>query len=201
MIKNKNINKGFTLIEIMVSVSIFAIIMVISSGSILTILDANRKSQSLRAIMDNLNFTMEAMTRTIRFGSNYHCDVAKIPPANYPAMNEPLDCGGAGASSIAVLDSTGQQVTYSLFVDGTGHGFIAKSNGVTGDLITGKDVYITKLAFRVYGSNPYVSGSNFPDLFQPQVVIVVSGYVGAKATVQSKFTLETTVSQRAFDFQ
>ena len=64
-------NHGFTLIEIMVAVSIFSLIMVISMGSILSVFDANKKSQTLRTVMDNMNFTLEGMTRTIRFGRNY----------------------------------------------------------------------------------------------------------------------------------
>ena len=64
---------GFTLVELMVSVSIFAIVMFISLGSILSILDANQKSKTLRSVMDNLNSAMESMTRTVRFGINYHC--------------------------------------------------------------------------------------------------------------------------------
>ena len=52
-ISNKIKNKGFTLIEIMVSVSIVLVIMVIVSGSILSIFTANQKSKNLRSVMDN----------------------------------------------------------------------------------------------------------------------------------------------------
>ena len=49
---------GFTLVELMVSVSLFAIVMVISMGSVVSVFDANKKSQSLRTVMDNLNSTI-----------------------------------------------------------------------------------------------------------------------------------------------
>ena len=169
----------------MVSLSIFIIVMMMSSGSVLSVFDTNRKSQSLRSVMDNLNLTMENFTRSIRFGTAYHCD------ATVGVLTSPRDCGGAGASSMSVIDSAGKQVTYKL-----SNGAIARSiNGGAESNLTSSDVTITNLAFRVYGSPLY------PDQFQPEAIIVVGGFAGTKATSQSKFSLETTVSQRVFDFQ
>jgi prepilin-type N-terminal cleavage/methylation domain-containing protein len=196
MTKSKTKKSGFTLVELMVSVSVFVVIMVISMGSILSIFDANRKSQSLRTVMDNLNFTLEAMTRTIRFGTNYHCDVTIISPP----INSPRDCVN-GASSIVVKAFDGSQVIYKLKTDGNGVVRIVRSNSNISSgadyYVTSSDVTITSLAFRVIGSLPYSSG----DLIQPQVIITVNGNAGVKATVKSSFSLQTTVSQRMFDSQ
>jgi len=188
--KAKKNNKGFTLIELMVSVSIFVIVMVISTGSILSVFDANRKSQTLRTVMDNLNLTMESMTRVIRFGTNYHCDVT----VTNPALTSPRDCG-SGASSIQVLASDGvTRVAYRLV-----NNKITRSiNGGTEYDLTSADMVITDLSFRVFGSPLYANGT---DKFQPQVIIVIRGYAGTKVSTRSEFTLQTTVSQRAFDFQ
>ncbi len=185
-------NKGFSLIEIMVSVSIFSIIMLISMGSILSVLDANKKSQTLRSVMDNVNSTLESMTRTIRFGVNYHC-------GSGGDTTLPLDCA-SGDSSMTVRTSAGL-VTYRL-----SSGRIAKStNGGPDSFITSPDVTISRLAFRVFGSVPYLStGGSCPignDCFQPQAIVVVSGYAGTKPITSTSFTLETTISQRAFDFK
>src|SRR3989344_2096511 len=98
---------GVTLIEIMVSMSIFIIIMLISSGSILSVFDANNKSKNLRAVMDNLNIAVESMTRTIRFGNTYHCDILIVNPL----ITSPRDCDG-GATSIALKASDGTTVIY-----------------------------------------------------------------------------------------
>src|SRR3989344_8196571 len=104
--KIKRLTKGFSLIEIMVSLSLFIVVIVISMGSILSVLDANRKSQSLRAVMDNLNFTLESMTRSIRFGQNYHCGSSGDITAS-------LDCT-LGADSLTVKASNNLHVTYRL---------------------------------------------------------------------------------------
>ena len=184
---NIKMNRGFTLVELMVSVSVFIIVMVISMGSILSVIDANRKSQSLRSVMDNLNFTIEAMTRNIRFGTNYHCDITQ------GIVSLPRDCSTA-ASSMSVTSSAGIQVVYKLV-----NGRIARTlNGGSDYYLTGTDLTVTNLAFRVYGSDYYSGGTN---LDQPKAIIVIGGYVGTKASTKSTFTIETTVSQRLFDTQ
>jgi prepilin-type N-terminal cleavage/methylation domain-containing protein len=193
-IHNPKPNQGFTLIELMVSVSIFVVVMTISMGSILTIFDANKKSQTLRTVMDNLNFSLEAMTRTIRFGTNYHCG-SGVP------LSSPLDCqnNGIGENSITVIASNGDQVTYKLVGTRILRDIYPQLGSISLNYpITSSDVTITDLKFRVYGSVPY---DPTYDLFQPQAIITVSGIAGVKATTRSSFSLETTVSQRLFDSQ
>ena len=188
-INTKNKKRGFTLIEIMVAVSVFMVVMVISSGSILSVFNANQKSKTLRSVMDNLNLTLESMSRTIRFGENYHCGSAGDP-------TQPSDCPSSPgySSNLTVKAFDGTQTTYSL---SSGRIVRTTPSGIYN--MTSGDVTITKLAFRVYGSLPF----NTPDLLQPQVIIVVGGYVGSsnKPLNQSTFSLETTVSQRKLDFQ
>ncbi len=71
MAKKNRPNQGFTLIELMVSVSIFAIVTLITSGSFIVLANIYRKTQSNRAIIDNLNLAMDTMTLQIREGENY----------------------------------------------------------------------------------------------------------------------------------
>ena len=66
--KKEKFTTGFTLIEMMVAVSIFAIVVMISMTAILSIVDSNRKAQSLKSVMNNLNFALETMTRSIKTG-------------------------------------------------------------------------------------------------------------------------------------
>lgn len=72
-IPKKNLNKGFTLIEIMVSLMIFSIVAFIAVGALLKIVDANRKSQTLKVTINNINFALESMSRELRVGTNYTC--------------------------------------------------------------------------------------------------------------------------------
>jgi prepilin-type N-terminal cleavage/methylation domain-containing protein len=73
MKNNLKIKKGFTLVEMLIAVGLFTLIASISLGAILNIFDANRRNQSSKTVVDNLNFSIENMARTVRFGTNYHC--------------------------------------------------------------------------------------------------------------------------------
>jgi len=69
--KNKTLDRGFTLIEMIVSVSLFTVVSLIAIGALISISSANRKVNSLRTTMDNINFAMEVISRDIRTGTSY----------------------------------------------------------------------------------------------------------------------------------
>ena len=189
--KEKKIKSGFTLIEVLIASAIFAVVMLITSGAILSVFDANRKSQNLRSVMDNLNYSLESMTRSIRFGYNYHCDKTVTPTSST------RDCSGTPASSIVFLSDTGVEIIYDLTSSR-----IRRSVGGTVNYLTSTDITITRLNFYVIDSDPYcVTGCGTLNLGQPMVIVVVGGYVGTKPSVQSTFNLESTVSQRKIDVQ
>lgn len=77
MIFKNNIKskRGFTLIEIIVSLAIFAVVAVVAAGSFLKVIDANKKAQTIKTAVNNLNFILESMSREIRMGSNYYCSI------------------------------------------------------------------------------------------------------------------------------
>lgn len=181
-LKNTHRKKGFTLIEIMVSLSVFIIIMTVSLGSILSILNSSEKSQTKKTAMDNLNFALESMSRTIRFGTNFYCGTtaSNPPPAN--------DCA-AGGTSLSVRDSNGALIVYSL----SGGQIVKSVNNAGANAVTSNEVTINRLTFYVFGS------SGWPDMIQPRVVMSLSGTVGTKTATQSTFNLETGVSQRKLD--
>jgi prepilin-type N-terminal cleavage/methylation domain-containing protein len=173
---------GFTLIELMTSISIFAVIMTISMGSILGIFDANRKSEALKTVMDNLNFTIETMSREMRFGKNYHCS-SSVPLTN------PTECYSGNDNFVSFLSSDGKQTVYRL-----NNTSIQKSTdgGSTYVDVTAPEVTINKLGFVVVGSPAL-------DNMQPRIFIQIKGYAGSKSTIQSNFTLQTLVTQRIRD--
>lgn len=182
-LKTEKFQKGFTLVELLVSISVFSVVMVICMGSILIMLNSNRKSQAERTVMDNLSYSMDEMVRSIRFGTTYHCGLSGV-------LSQPMDCA-SGGSSITVLDSSGAQITYKLV--GTS---LVKTVGGVDYTLTSPDTTVQTMTFFVFGSLPYFSG----DLLQPRVIILVKGLSGVNTTSPSSFTLETMVSQRKLDF-
>lgn len=189
---NHKINKksdegGFTLIEIMVSVSIFAIVMTISAGSLFSILDANAKSQAQKSVINNLNLALESMSRSIRVGSSYHC-------GNSGSITLPANCSGgdtffAFEASGGDSESGSDQVIYRL-----GGTAIERSTdgGASFTAITSPQVVIDRLVF-------YVTGSSNSDSLQPKVLITVSGHAGIKERIRTEFNIQNTVTQRLLD--
>jgi prepilin-type N-terminal cleavage/methylation domain-containing protein len=169
--------KGFTLIEIMVALSVFVLVMTISMGSILGVFSANAKSQSIKVAMDNLNSALETMSREMRFGTEYQCGSGAIT------------CPG-GESSVSFKNQTGQQITYSL--GGTNGKTLMKAiDGGSAIAVTSKEISLSTLAFYVLGAS---DGSQ-----QPRVFIRLKGLAGFDPNTQTSFALQTLVSQRVLN--
>jgi prepilin-type N-terminal cleavage/methylation domain-containing protein len=66
--------RGFTLIETLVAVSLFSVLMIMTVGSLTILIDANRKARSEKAVINNLNATMEIISRSMRDGSGQAMD-------------------------------------------------------------------------------------------------------------------------------
>jgi prepilin-type N-terminal cleavage/methylation domain-containing protein len=169
--------RGFTLIELIVSITIFTLIMTVSIGSILGIFDSNRKSRSLKAVMTNLNLVVESMSREMRFGRNYHCGAGTI--------TIPQNCA-SGGTFMSFLSTEGVQVTYRL----SGTALEREVAGGGFQAVTAPEVVIDDLDFYTLGAGA--------DGLQPKVIIKIKSHAGTGKS-RSDFTLQTLVTQRPLD--
>lgn len=185
--------KGFTLIEIMTAVSIFAVITTISMGSILAVFDVNRKSESIKTVMDNLNLAIESMAREMRFGTNYICSPL-LPMLDTISSPEPCPAGG---NAVAFLATDGLTKIVYRQTGGAGVGIEkSKDGGQSFVPVTAPEITIQDLKFFVIGAWPSVlEGSPL----QPKVLIRIRGVAGSKAGTKTDFTIQTLVSQRKLD--
>ena len=189
MFKSLNINRGFTLVEMMVSVAIFSIVMVIALGSLLAMSESDRKAQTLKSVINNLNFSLDSMSRSIRTGAVYHCDITQ------GSAGAARDCANTPATSFAYQNAAGATVYYCLgsgTACGSGGASILRSvDGVNYTAITSSEVSISALKFYVTGAESAV--------VQPKVTILLSGTVTVSGTQNSMFNLQTSVTQRLYD--
>lgn len=185
--------RAFTLIEMMVAVSIFSIVMLISTGAIFSIVEANKKAHSVKSVMTNLNFALESMSRDMRVGSGYSCGGDAGSGMNCPA-------GGDSFSFYANRDVNGNgvvnqydSITYAKVGSSIGREILVDegAGGVNvSSPITASEIKVTNLTF-------YVTGSEGGGA-QPKVLVVIQGYSGT-STTRSDFNIQTTISQRAND--
>src|SRR3989344_1391455 len=71
---HKSKSSGFTLVEMIVALGFFTIIMLIVISVLASVAGANEKGRTMRIVIDNLNFAVENMSRTLRVGSQYQCE-------------------------------------------------------------------------------------------------------------------------------
>ncbi|MBK5215264.1 MAG: type II secretion system protein [Candidatus Pacebacteria bacterium] len=189
--KNRKINKGFTLVELMVATSIFVVIMLASMGSLFTLLDASKTSRALRFAMDNVNFAMESMTRSIRMGTNYYCVLAE-DTVNLSNLTDVKDCTSTSPGTLIAFrpqDPTAtNKIAYKRSASGTSIERCGEGNVCVP--IVSPDVRIDELKFIVNGSTPN-------DTKQASVYIIMKGSVLVKG-IPSSFSIQTLASQRNF---
>ena len=170
-------NKGFTIIETMIAISLFLIVVTIGMGSLLNANLLHQKSQDMRSIMDNLSFIMEDMSRNLRTGSDYNL-------INY----------GGGISFKSAL---GDDWKYTLEYDEQDEQDEQVIN--IKKYINGNSVQLNpEEVILQNGSGFVVTGNVLGDSEQPFVIIKLIGIISSRG-VDTPFSLQTSVSQRLID--
>lgn len=104
--KKYNSQKGFTMIELLVAMSLFVIVISIASGIFVYSLRTQKALVDLLAVNDNASLVIEQMAREVRVGSNF----------------------SGGGSVLNFISAFGEAVSYSLS-DGA---ILRKSQPITG---------------------------------------------------------------------
>lgn len=181
-------SKGFTLMEVMVSVSIFTLVVTVGIGSLLSINEAYRKSQTDRKVIDSLTYTLESMSRRIRTAQRWD-----TPP-------------GAPSNTFSFIDQDGIAVTYGYALDPDHVGMdIINPAGSSPSLadgsydITPEGVHVAPVynGRTIPGGGlwftPYTSPNG-----QKYLQINIGGAVD-NGRQSSEFMFQTSVSKRSFD--
>jgi prepilin-type N-terminal cleavage/methylation domain-containing protein len=211
---------GFTLIEMIVSLALFAGVITIAVGALLVLVAANDQLQGEQSVMINLSFALDSMTREIRTGTNYLC----ASRTNYSSGgtdnlfqdgndldlqgDATADCQGKfnpnwdlhGMSFIesgdSVTGATAERIVYFHDSnDGKVYRRVGAGNAVS---ILADDIYVHDFQFFVTGSIPQSVGAG---LFYDQASVTV--YMEASPTsstpVDERYRLQSTVTQRILD--
>lgn len=167
------VQKGFSLVEMLVAIAIFMIVVTTTLGAFLKMVDINKKVQSVRNAMDNANLAMETMMRNIRLGYDYT----------------------VRGSSITFISQNGETITYNLtqIAGSTEIGQMVRTIGHNTVAITSPDLDINELRFNV-------SGESIDDNIQAHVNIFVSGKtVLPKNEHNFDFSFQSLATQRLYD--
>lgn len=162
--------------EVMVSVTIFTIIVTIGMGSLMTIFKTLQKTRADRQTIDSISYVLDTMTRRIRTGKDYVVTTSKI---NF-------------------TDQDGESVSFFSKVDienGVNRLYIIDS------LLGNQDipVDITPENFDLQSFELELVENDPNDTIQPIVKINLVGFVKS-GQQQSRLAVQTAVSQRFLDF-
>ncbi len=180
--------KGFTLVEMMVAVSLFSVVMLVSVGSLLSLIDASKRAQGIQSIMNNMNIALDGMVRAMRMGQAYEVSNGGHELSFTPFGEDPI---------------SGDRWTYSFVVDSSGtgeeRGRLYKEyypDGFTASVtvpLTAEEVDIDYVQF-------YKSTDVDGDTRQPRVVMIVRGKAGfGKQKTTTTFNIQASATQRLLD--
>lgn len=133
---NNNFEKGFTLIELMVSIALFTTVALIATTALTSIQKVNVRVQNVRTVMDNLALSLETISSEVRQGSNYHCYESSDIDNSTHIMRKAKNCGVVTAASENALifkvntdtesSLTSPRVAYMLQTNSDGVGVIKR---------------------------------------------------------------------------
>lgn len=199
--KNRIKSGGFTLIEMLVSVALFATVMVIATGAIFTIINGNKKAQAINTVVNNLNFSIESMVRDMKTGFQYTCgaNTSGLTLGQMGQASSDNTCAAATPTGVVSFFSTLKPQTAPVeyrFIPNNGStpGTIQRTDLALSSTynLTSQDIDITKVQF-------YISScltTNCTTKTQPSIFLIIEGTAKISDSQVSNFHIQTFVSQR-----
>lgn len=128
----KNKPRGFTMVEILVTISIFAVVGILSANSLFLTIKGSKKSDSTVRVREGVNSALSIIERQLR-------------NAEYIECPESID---STIIKYAPPKHTGQLVSFSCVTNGTDK-YIASSSATTVRLTT-YDIIVSSCSFSCY---------------------------------------------------
>jgi prepilin-type N-terminal cleavage/methylation domain-containing protein len=120
--------KGMSLLEVLIVITIFAVLGILVTQSVVLTLQGSKKSESMVRARENLDYSLSIIERQIRSASS-------VTP-----------CTGSAVSVIDYLDQNGEQGSFSC-VDTGSDSYIASGSGVKRKRLTSDAVKVVSCSF------------------------------------------------------
>lgn len=204
MFSNTN-NKGFTLLEMIVSLGIFSVVAVVAVASLVRITGLNMQARDLQTTMTHLGFSLESMSREIRMGTEHGCfgDFASINWSSY-SVNSGNACEGGNNILVfksALTDSNGNHLLIAYWMKSFGNiPFLTRAKQKTFN----GSVSQTDFSSVLYDTNIKLSGSVPPFRLVKNgnynwVSLRLKGETGTRPQDMKPFDIQTSVASRMPD--
>jgi prepilin-type N-terminal cleavage/methylation domain-containing protein len=191
---------GFTLVEMIVSLTLFSVVITITVGALLSLIGSNDQLRTEQSVMTNLAFALDSMSREIRTGTYFFCStgtnfnnqdltIGARTTQDCTATSTGLSFVEGGRSITASTGST--RIAY--YFDSSNHAIMRRVGNQAPQSMTSEGIYIANLEFTVTGTDTLEASTNTE---QPTVTIFIDARDSATGIPNY---VQTTVTQRALD--
>jgi len=194
--------RGFTLLEMIVSVGIFAVVMVVVTGAYLTLISLDRRARATNQVVSSLYYAVDTMARGIRTGTNYKCVHTTGAAPDYGNSTDGF-CDAISYTDTS-LPSTGDQTV--IYKYKASNGTIGRCESIStygacfdsvASSLTDPAITINTLTFYVRGVS--TSTAAYADQ-QPQILFTIKGTMVADSKGGTvPFIIQSGATQRVID--
>jgi hypothetical protein len=187
-------NKSYTLIEVLVAVSIFTMVIAAPTGFLVGSLKGQQKALSSQKLLENTSYTLEYISRTLRMAKK-ELDCSDIID---PDTCSCLATQGYGhnyenpnGDTSAIRFINYKEECQEFFLEGAR---LKESKDGVENYLTSEDLEIISLKF-------WLSGESQSETDQPRITLFleIKGGKGQKPELRPVIKIQTTVSQRNLD--
>lgn len=184
--------RGYTLIEILVAISIFFIVIAAPTGLFVGSLKGQQKALSTQELLDNVSYNLEYISRALRMAKKDLVGDCIEEGSNYENPGPKI----SKISKIRFLNYRGHCQEFLLHNDRLGIKISTDEDEENlGEFLplTSDDLEIESVKFQL-------SGQEQGDIFQPQATIFLKiRGKGLSPELQPEIKIQTTITQRNLD--
>jgi Tfp pilus assembly protein PilW len=163
--KNWKLSSGISLIEILVVITIFAVLGIVSTRAVLLTVQGSKKTESIVRVRENLNFAVGVIERNIRNANS----IPVCPNPNIAVLN--------------YIDAQGRPASFSCIGVGGANGYVASGSA----RLTSSDVNVTSCRLVCDSSGSFSPSS--VEVYLEATDKATTGVVGADVSVLNKIYL------------
>lgn len=197
-------NKSYTLIEILVAVSIFTIVIAAPTGFLVGSLKGQQKALASQKLLDNTSYALEYISRSLRMAKKDTIGscISPLDSTNYRNYEKTdfRELNGIGYSGSGIKFKNYQEVCQEFFLDETeGHEtkdqLMESKNGTAPVALTSDELEV--VSFKIGPDDGWDQNDNN----QPRVTLFleIKGGKGQRPELRPLIKIQTTISQRNLD--
>ncbi|MBM3283920.1 prepilin-type N-terminal cleavage/methylation domain-containing protein [Candidatus Gottesmanbacteria bacterium] len=180
---------GYTLIELLVALTVFTIVVAAPTGFFVSALKGQQKALASQELYDNVSYTLEYMSRSLRMAKKDYSGSCITANMNYETTTDGHNV------KFKTIDENYNEICQEFFLDTNDNRLKEIKNGITLPL-TARNLEVVSF---IVGDH----GWGQDDYDQPKVTLFleIRGKRGSLPELQPEIKIQTSVSQRNLDIR